>query len=376
MSWLACFMVMFIMFRFTKVYHAENCLGIATNHYILKQVSWSLTQECRSVRTTNHRHHQLLCASVRDCITGMPTTDAAEGHSSAARLQAPKPPPHQPHAAAPENRSGHEINTSTNSNSDSPTSIGINASTRVDCITNGDDINHGKVASSSWELRQHFPIDALVPRASPTRLLTDPSTLAKTTAQNDSRAGMTAASVIMNNTFLAQGNSIERQEPETVTPTRPMSSDSRTSATETDVGRTPTRVCTRSHTVGTGLQDMDTAQAGVMGRGIKHMQNTKNTTLETRAGFYTAPGEEDIKVSAEATVNQDNESRAVKIQQVGGGIVGCLEKKIPPWMQPHCGAPWGQAKAEGGAGLTAELLKSPGVALNRSGRVAVVEQVM
>lgn len=347
------------------------------------QVSWSLTQGCRSVETTNHRDRQLPCASVSTSLTDVPSTDPADGHSITVGLREPLPLPCQLYAvAAPANRSGSdEINDSNhNSGSDSQPTVGIGASTVVDCTINGDDVDPVNVARSSWELRQHFPVDALVPRASPTRMFTGPSTLAKTTfAQNDSPARIPATSTTASNTFPAQVSpATERRKPESAkSNTQRKPSDSETPATETDAGRTPKRLCARIHTASTRVQDMDPAWAGRMSGGFKHTANAKDTTSENRARFSAVSGGVSVNFSPGAAAVNDNESRVAKIQQGDNGLVECSSPKSPPrWKQPRWGAPGGgQAKAGAVVGLTAEVLKSPGVALHRSGRVVTVEKV-
>lgn len=112
-----------------------------------------------------------------------------------------------------------------------------------------------------------------------------------------------------------------------------------------------------------------------MGGGVTLAANAMNATSETRTGFSAANGRVSITFSAEAAATKDNESRAIKIQQGSGGFVDCSANS-PQWTQPHWGAARERAKAGGMVGLTAEVLKSPGVALRRSGRIAVVEKVM
>lgn len=50
--------------------------------------------------------------------------------------------------------------------------------------------------------------------------------------------------------------------------------------------------------------------------------------------------------------------------------------KTPRGTSTDWEAPRGTAEGRGVVGLTAEVIKSPGVALDRSGRVAVVNKVM
>lgn len=332
------------------------------------------------METANHRDRQLPCASVSTCIADVPTTDPAVGHSSTVGLREPLLPPCQLYAAAPRKRSGSdEINDSNSNNgSNSQPNVGIDAAAVVDCIANGDDIDPVKAANSSWELRHLFPDDALVPRASPARMFLGPSRLAKTTvAQNDSPTQMPATTATASNTFPAQGTpATERGEKESATSTtRPKSSDSGTPATESNAGRTPTRLRTRPPTDSTGLQDMEPDWAGRIGGGFNHTANAQNTTSGNRARLSAVPDGVHVNFGADTAAVKYNESRVAKIQQGDGGFVGCSPPRTPRWKQPHCGAPGGQAQAGAVVGLTAEILKSPGVALHRSGRVVMVEKV-
>lgn len=69
------------------------------------------------------------------------------------------------------------------------------------------------------------------------------------------------------------------------------------------------------------------------------------------------------------------EGRAATTQHGdGGGLETAM--KTPRGTPADWGAPRGTADGKGVVGLTAEVIKSPGVALDRSGRVTVVDKVM
>jgi len=243
-------------------------------------VSWSLTQECRSWGAVGHRRRQLAYILERKSEVG----GTFPIHSGV-----PTSMPRQNYDASPEiatfgddsqdgccdgigeNDGTGETNDDSNNNVDDSHSgdssggfhLAVNSSSNVvgDASANGDGTG-GKLASSSWQLRRHFPPKALVPRAPPTYIFPGGPAPAKPPAAHATPAQISSTArsdVVLPAEVLSAGPGAP--QPAGAPMARPTTSESQPLATTSAADRTPKRVGVRRrpHTVSTGLQDLGLA---------------------------------------------------------------------------------------------------------------------
>jgi len=160
--------------------------------------------------------------------------------------------------------------------------LAVNSSSNVvgDASANGDGTG-GKLASSSWQLRRHFPPKALVPRAPPTYIFPGGPAPAKPPAAHATPAQISSTArsdVVLPAEVLSAGPGAP--QPAGAPMARPTTSESQPLATTSAADRTPKRVGVRRrpHTVSTGLQDLGLAWA-----------RAENTSFETRQGVSSLP---------------------------------------------------------------------------------------
>ena len=342
------------------------------------QVSWSLAHECRSRSPADRRGRQLFSTSEEvggaDCNlrthSGVPVSirhcnygggrgkttvgnDSLSGWGDKTEIN---------------NDNSTNVVEGYNNNSDggSCRDAGCISNVGEGASANGDGTN-GKFPSSSWQLRRHFPPNALVPRAPPTCIFSGALAPAKPTA---AQATPTQRSTRPSDSiFLAEGASAADAgtlQPTDAPATRPRASETKPLSQIATESGTPARARgrRRPHTVSTGLHDLGLAWA-----------RPENTSLETGQGGSPVPCLRKEATGDEAAATDTEEGKAAAIRHADGGGTGCL-KKTPRGTQGDWGAPRMQADGVLVLGLTAEVIKSPGVALDRSGRVAVVGKVM
>lgn len=349
-------------------------MSVAINNL---QVSWSLTQERRPVNAADHQHYRIISTSVRTCVADdMLPTDAGE----------PLAAPHQPLVEVPRNRASstnvegccgsstgegnpaivtntnhkqnsHNIHNSgrdsSSSSSGCPPTVGVDAAPDVGCCAQNPD-------GSRWELRQHFPPDALVPRAPLNSIVPVAPVVAATTAVHKAptQTPLTSPAVPATDT----------RAPLPATPTaRPKMSENGAFPL-TPTRRRPTaseRARARPYSVRTGLHELGLAWKG----------GPKSATSEMRAaGLSPIPGRLSKAIQSPGAADAIGEGKAATTQHGGGSS---LENTMtrPRGTRSDLGAQRGTADGKGVVGLTAEVIKSPGVALDRSGRVTVVDKV-
>ena len=235
------------------------------------------------------------------------------------------------------------------STSTSPRTCGVGAATdAVFCANNQN--------GSSWELRHHFPPDALVPRAPLNSIFPVAPVSATTMAAHKAPTQPPFTSPTKSRTVAA----IDPREPLSATPTiRSKMSESGGFPTTPTRRKPPAsqRARARPHTVSTGLNELGLAWAG----------DPKSPKSEMRtAGVPPFPG------ASEAI----GEGRVATTQHGNGGSLESNMKTPRGAPSADWGATRGTADGKGVVGLTAEVIKSPGVALDRSGRVTMVDKVI
>lgn len=273
-----------------------------------------------------------------------------------------------------DSQGGRGVGTSANNDEDSH-NIDSNGGSRRDACSsnkiedasaNGDGTD-GNLASSSWQLRRHFPPNALVPRAPPTCIFPGASAAANQAAAHvtSAQTSSTASSgiILPAEKSVADPGAQHIADAQT---TRPRTSGSKPLSTTVATERTSkrARVRRRPHTVSTGLHDLGLAWGGA-----------ENTRFETRQrGLSPAPRDGTKSPGDGATAADTEESGAVTILHANGDDLD-VSKRTLGGTQSDWRAPQRQADRGVVVGLTAEVIKSPGISLDRSGRVVVRDKV-
>lgn len=361
------------------------------------QVSWHLTQGCDSSFPT------------RSAIWNASPRDARERESSEARRDVQRSSPSQHVSTGPGEGTSSNNSESQSRGPDNTTNYNdegnvwsrsgsgdntdkIRADPGAQSISNSNEqgcSNFG--SSSSWQLRQHFPPDALVPRAQPTYMFARATT--KTTTLSAQQAGQAQDTVLarVTSSRVFQVTEARPTGIATVPSSQAASTTARARTSESGKSTPQTLVKVRKspHTARTRLNALGVSSAGMLAERTQQSTSTTKQPPENMGKLFPDTGQESMKIRAGATAEMEDEEerRAVGVRNDHGGDNSgdCVEHqtRAPQPTQPVCKAPSGGVGGGAGApavagavvGLTAETLARPAVVLDRSGRVTVVEEV-
>lgn len=347
------------------------------------QVSWSLTQECGSVNAADHRYHQQISNTVEEGVaddklqidTGgllaarQPCDEAPRNLISSKNVKGVcgssigEDSPATITNTTITNNNNHSGSRSSGSSvrdcSDSQHNRGVGAGPDVDCCGNNHD-------GSSWELRHHFPPDALIPRSLPNSIFPVTPVSARTTAAHKTPTQIPPTSSTASKNVPVTDS---MASPPTTPTARKTTSGSGVRQT-TSTRRRPhagERARARHHTVSTGLRDLGLTWAG----------DPRKTTSQMRSAVvYPVPGRFSGIAQSPGATEAIGEGKSAMTRHGDGGSLESTMKTPQPRTLTDWGASRGAVDGKVVVGLTAEVIKSPGVALDRSGRVTVVDKVM
>ncbi len=356
-----------------------SCRRVSRTYPKSVQVSWSLTQECRSPSSVDHRGRQLGCISEKKSYVsgafpvnpGVPASVPHQKYDTSTGI-ATSGGDSQGGRGDATGANNDDSNTKTEDSHNTDSSGGIRRDTSSsnnfveDPSANGDGAD-GKLASSSWQLRRHFPPNALIPRAPPTCIFPGASAAANQVAAHATSAqtsSIASRRIVLQAEKSAAGPGAPHLADAPMI--RPRTSGSKPLPTTATTNKTPKRprVRRRPHTVSTGLHDLGLSWGGA-----------ENTSFETRHGGVSPVPRHGTKATGPGAAAADAEESDAATPQYGNGDDLDASTRTPRGTQADWRAPRRQADGGVVVGLTAEVIKSPGISLDRSGRVVVGDKV-